>query len=262
MRQIKSFLILSVSLLLFTACSSNQLDSQVDEAQASHSTVKPKLPNGFVPPVSDEPEVDPNVGSLADLLAKADPIEKAEVRQEPKKKWKKPVSGELNMERLLDRINEHVNEPAITAAEIQRGYYYGQEYEKKVGTPKAWLWIEEGIHSRWASPDVLETALDVEIEELCRKTAGVYAVSCVEREIEHCEYIPASECRCLDGSIWVKAQGCILADEEGKAVTISDAELEKGWYFGLPNEKKLDTPLSWFWFENAKHSRWESSNIQ
>lgn len=171
-------------------------------------------------------------------------------------------SSELDMDRLIEKINESLEQPTITVEEIERGWYYGNEEEKKVGTPSSWIWIGEGAKSRWVSPNMIEEVEDIEIDELCRKTAGTFVISCIEREAENCEYIPQSKCRCLSGTKWVDDQGCILvdelADEEDQFIEIEPDELKQGWYFGLPNEKKLNTPTNWIWVENGMASRWQN----
>lgn len=166
---------------------------------------------------------------------------------------------------LLKQIEEKINQPNILYEDIKRGWYYGGLDEKKYGTPETWVWIKEGNNSRWVSPNAVEETHIVKDETLCKKTAGTYVVSCVETEIESCEHIPANECRCVMGSKWHDTQGCVLTryseeTESDEYIEISRDELSQGQYTGLPNQKKLNTPLNWVWIDNGKNSRWQNPN--
>ncbi len=164
----------------------------------------------------------------------------------------------VDMERLLNTINKNLKKPAVTTEEIERGWYYAKKDEKKVGTPDSWMWLDEGIKSRWISPSAIEEADYIKLDELCHETGGSYVVSCVEREADDCEYIPESECRCTGYSKLFDEQGCIRVDEDGEFIEIAPNDLKNGWYLGLPNEKKLNTPFSWTWVQSGKESRWQN----
>ncbi|MBU0578072.1 hypothetical protein KJ742_00740 [Patescibacteria group bacterium] len=166
------------------------------------------------------------------------------------------------MEKLLEEIDKDLNRPNITEEDIRRGWYTGSEEDKKYGTPSSWIWVDDGSDSHWISPNILEDADKTEDEVLCTSTAGMYILSCVDSESVDCQYVPQSECQCIKGSVWYENQGCILVDEEGEFVVIFDSELRRGWYEGLPNEKKLNTPSNWIWVEGGQHSRWQNTNSQ
>lgn len=164
------------------------------------------------------------------------------------------------MEDLLEEIDKDIDRPNITEEDIRRGWYYGLELDKKYGTPSSWLWSDDGQKSRWISPNIVEET-DYEADKiLCDETAGEYIISCIDTEEPDCEYIPETECRCIEGSEWVDRQGCILVDEDGEFVSVSQDELAQGWYLGLPNEKTLDTPSAWVWKEAGMESKWQNPN--
>lgn len=213
-----------IALLFLTACNSTPT-----------AQTKPKIP-------SAKPTI-PKLKTVADNLVNSADTAHAEGP---------------DMERLVERINKSLTKPAVTSDDIERGWYYGDEDEKKFGTPSAWIWMDERARSRWTSPNAVEISEDIENDGLCRKTAGVYVISCIEREVKHCEYVPESTCRCSFDSKWVLGQGCIKIDENEELVSIAPDELAAGWYLGLPNEKKLDTPLNWVWVEKGRDSRWQN----
>lgn len=220
-----SFFIIAIFLL--TACSSG------GDLQAG----KPRIPSAKKPSL-------PSLKNLqANLLGSADNDE---------------VRKELDMERLLEDINKNLELPNITADDIDRGWYYGKRYERKFGTPNSWEWVDDARDSRWVSPNATVIIEDITDDELCRKTAGSYVISCIEREVPFCEYITESKCECIEGTRWVDKQGCIIVNDQDLLVRIGSDELRKGWYFGLPNERKLNTPLSWVWVENGKESKWQN----
>lgn len=161
---------------------------------------------------------------------------------------------------LLKEIEKRIEKPNILYEDIERGWYYGGQDEKKLGTPKSWVWVQEGRKSRWASPNAIEKTVIRDASELCRSTAGTYVVSCLESETPDCEYIPANVCQCLDGARWHVEQGCILEDEKGDYISVSEQELNRGWYIGLPNQKKLGTPFNWVWVDAGTNSRWQNPN--
>jgi hypothetical protein len=159
---------------------------------------------------------------------------------------------------LVDRINKNLEQKNITDDDIKRGWYYGSADEKKWGTPSNWIWINEGYQSSWISPNALEQQKDIKTDALCRKTAGHYVISCIERDLPHCEHIAQSKCDCSDGTKWVDNQGCVLIDDKDEFVKITPDELKQGWYSGAQNAKKLDTPLSWIWLDNGDKPQWQN----
>lgn len=166
----------------------------------------------------------------------------------------------LDMEKLIETINQNISQPTISSEDIERGWYTGREEEKKVGTPDTWIWVNKGSKSIWASPSSLDETDDGDNENLCETTAGMYSFSCAERELPGCENIGKSVCRCSDETQWIEGQGCILVNSYGKLISVTSADLLRGWYLGLPNEKKLDTPPSWVWVENGQRSKWQVPN--
>jgi hypothetical protein len=163
-----------------------------------------------------------------------------------------------DMQKLLDDIDKELSSPNITEEDIRRGWYNASEENKKYGTPSSWIWVADGDESRWISPNMLEQADVSELKDLCVKTAGTYTVSCLDTEITGCEYAAKSQCHCIENSKWNEQEGCILTDEEGEFISISQDELMRGWYNGLPNEKKLNTPVSWIWVDAGEDSRWQN----
>ncbi len=180
-------------------------------------------------------------------------------KQEPIEPWVNPdpFSGSA-MDRLIDKINVNVSAPNISAQDIERGWYLGGKNDRRDGTPSTWVWVDRGKESVWTSPTSLDEADDLNLEKLCRSTAGAYSFSCIEREFPGCEHIANSLCRCPDQTQWVEKQGCVLLGADLKPVTISSSDLKRGWYYGLPNQKKLDTPASWVWNEAGQKSRWQT----
>lgn len=51
-------------------------------------------------------------------------------------------------------VKTYVRQP-ITEAELDAGWYYGLEYQKKLNTPRSWKWIDAGRSSRWRQPETL-----------------------------------------------------------------------------------------------------------
>lgn len=166
---------------------------------------------------------------------------------------------DLNMDQLLDTINKGLHQPAISKEEVLQGWYYGKEEEKKLGTPNSWIWVDEGVKSRWVSPYAIEDASQAEQDKLCTKTGGTYIISCLEREADNCQYVSKSECHCAANTTWVDRQGCVMTDDNDDFVQITPDELRRGWYSGAPYQKKLNTPLSWIWEDTAGEARWQNS---
>jgi len=167
-----------------------------------------------------------------------------------------------DMGRLIEKINTTIDRSNILAQDIEQGWYLAGKDDKKDGTPGTWVWVDKGSQSAWISPSSLDEADDVGLEKLCRSTAGAYAFSCIEREFPGCEHIAKSLCRCPDQTQWIEKQGCILLDKGGDPAPITTSDLKRGWYYGLPNEKRLDTPANWIWMEAGQKSRWQTPSPQ
>jgi|GEM_PF-1960801 len=219
-----------IALLLLTACTNNQV------GMMGGGKSKPRIP-----------EKKPNIPSYKILQANV--LEATRYNEEKK---------DVDMDQLIEKINKNLERTAITKEEVEQGWYYGEKEDKKLGTPSSWIWIDEGSKSRWVSPNSIEDLDYLKLADLCTKTGGTYIVSCLEREAKDCQYVKESICRCSLDTTWVDEQGCILTDDEGKFIQITPNELRQGWYKGLSNEKKLNTPLSWIWSDNGKDSRWQN----
>jgi hypothetical protein len=228
----KKFFLILVSALFLTACGGGGTASLINSAD---NLAKPKFPHKK--PAVPTTENSGTSGAAPQEVAKP---------------------SELNMDRIISKINASITPPNILAQDIERGWYMGGESDKKDGTPGTWIWVNKGKESAWMSPSALDDSADNTLEKLCNSTAGSYAFSCIEREFPGCEYIAKSICRCPDQTVWVDDQGCILTDKNGGALSISASDLKRGWYSGLPNEKKLDTPNNWVWIEGGKKSRWQT----
>lgn len=162
------------------------------------------------------------------------------------------------MEKELSELNREINRPNVLKEDILRGWYLAAEHEKKYGTPDNWIFIEDGDKSRWVSPLRLEEVEVMDDRTLCRTTAGTYQLSCADSSESGCEYEAAkSHCACSYGSRWRDGEGCILTSDKGAYVAINQEELDRGWYFGLPSQKKLNTPSDWVWEEAGKKSIWK-----
>jgi len=223
------FLILIIaSVILLTACGTPPPTADITSSQqATEERKKPRIPNPdeFKASVLDTDTEDLDVDDMEDIL---------------------------------EEIDKELNRPNISEEDIKRGWYYGSEEDKKYGTPDSWVWVEDSDESRWVSPNILEDADTAEDRILCDQTAGTYVVSCLDTEASDCEYASKSQCHCIEGSKWRDRQGCILTDEEGSFIPITQDDLRQGWYIGLPNEKKLDTPANWIWVEGGQNSRWQN----
>jgi hypothetical protein len=223
------FILIITSLILLTGCGTpSQIDGMpYDQASADQISKKPRIPN-----------TGDLKASVLDVDAKDPEVD--------------------DMEELLEKIDEELNRPNITKEDIERGWYYGSRHDMKYGTPGSWIWVGDSGESRWTSPNALEETDYFDARDLCTQTAGRYVISCLDTDIAGCEYVAKSWCYCSDGTKWYNEQGCILTDEEGEFVAISSDELRKGWYKGLPNQKKLNTPSSWIWIEGGQDSKWQN----
>jgi hypothetical protein len=232
----KRFIFIVTLLLFITGCNSDTLPEESSAVSFEHRNV------GAV-------RKKPNIPSSTQL--------KANVLS--------ATSAPDDTERLIKQIEQRVNQPNIIYQDIQRGWYYGSIAERKYGTPETWTWVEDGPKSRWVSPNSIVETQIVKAEELCKQTAGTYVISCIDTEIEGCEYIPENTCQCIQGSMWQDKQGCILTEHneeelKDEFVVVTGQELAQGWYHGLPNEKKLDTPTHWIWIDLGQESRWQNPN--
>lgn len=233
----KRLITLLFSILLLTACTGSQ--DQLSDA----SPLTKKSPR--IPKVASSPKL-PQVNLQANVLGVGRTNEA------------KDEKVEVDMEGLIDRIDQRLEKDNITDADLERGWYYSSESDRKWGTPQSWVWIDEGATSHWISSEAIERAKDTKNDKLCRETGGYYVISCIERDLPHCEAISQSECRCPEDTKWAEAQGCILVDRDNNYVRITDEELNQGWYFGGISQKKIGTPPQWVWFEKGFRSRWQS----
>jgi hypothetical protein len=158
---------------------------------------------------------------------------------------------------ILADISAQMHQPNILKSDILRGWYLGAKSDKKYGTPDTWLFVEDGENSKWISPNILEEEELIDNRQLCKETAGRYIASCLQTSDQDCEYVDESHCQCLSETKWKDDQGCILVTEQGIYVSINSSELQKGWYYALPNQKKLNTPSDWIWVENGRESVWQ-----
>ncbi|MFH0838318.1 MAG: hypothetical protein V1880_03570 [Patescibacteria group bacterium] len=161
------------------------------------------------------------------------------------------------VDQILADISAQMNQPNILKSDILRGWYLGRKSDKKYGTPDTWVFAEDGDNSKWMSSNIIEEGDLIDSRKLCRKTAGTYIASCLHTSDPDCEYVDESSCECLAGSKWMDGQGCLLVTERGSYASINNSELQRGWYFGLPNEKKLNTPADWIWVEKGRQSVWQ-----
>ncbi|QQR83767.1 hypothetical protein IPJ72_00980 [Candidatus Peregrinibacteria bacterium] len=223
-----------LAIFFITACS-RQADLSSLSARQSVDTPlsEPVLPISDAPPLSNQPKK-PDLN----LLDEGD--------------------GEYDVDiaRVIEVINQDLDRPTISAQDIERGWYYGGRDDKKFGTPDSWRLIQDGERTRWARMGLVEAFIATESDQLCRQTAGKYVFSCLDHEVDGCEYILESLCRCSEKTQWFDQQGCIQIDSAGQPVEITLNELEAGFYLGLTNQKKLNTPPEWTWEDLGPQSRW------
>ncbi len=165
------------------------------------------------------------------------------------------------VDEILADISAQMHQPNVLKTDILRGWYLGGKADKKYGTPDTWVFVEDGENSKWMSSNVLDEEDLTDNRQLCKQTAGRFTASCLDTSDSDCEYVNESWCHCSLGTKWKSEQGCILATERGSYVSINNSELEKGWYFGLPNERKLNTPSDWTWVEKGRESVWQKNKL-
>jgi len=233
----KKLLLLTLFAFLLTACTG----SNPDIAGLDGGAAKPKVPS-----MAKRPKL-PQANLQANLLGASRNSGSDEKKDR-----------ELDMEGLVNRIDQKIEETNITEQDIERGWYFASKDDRKWGTPKSWVWIDEGAKSHWISPDALLLSEDLEADKLCRETGGHYVISCIDRDLPHCEHIPASECQCPVQTKWHDSQGCLLVDKDEEFVKTTEEELGQGWYFGLKTQKRLGTPEHWIWVEKGLRSRWQN----
>ncbi len=93
--------------------------------------------------------------------------------------------------------------------DIERGWYFGNENEKKYGTPNNWLFQEDGENSKWVSSNFTEELKIEEKKHLCLETGGQFLYSCLETTSQECEYTSESTCYCPQEMQWDQQEGCI-----------------------------------------------------
>ena len=164
------------------------------------------------------------------------------------------------VEDQLAELRRQLSQPNILKDDILRGWYMASESEKRYGTPDNWIFLEDGENSKWISPNVLEEEELIDNRLICEGTAGHFVSSCLDSTDTECEYVSESFCECSYGTKWKVDQGCILTNLKEVYVSINAEDLEKGWYFGLPNERKFNTPSNWIWLEAGRKSIWQKSN--
>jgi len=162
----------------------------------------------------------------------------------------------LNLEQLKADLSIDFEAPNILKEDILRRWYFGTKEEKKFGTPDEWIFIDDGEQARWVSPDAVEESHNYNLRDLCMATAGRVVESCLKSSGISCQLIEEAQCECAEGTKWKDEQGCILTNTEGLYISLNQSELAQGFYLGLPNQKKLNTPDDWGWVEAGKNSAW------
>lgn len=232
----KKIILLFILLFLFSGCSLDPENNPADSASEVRDLVPSKKP-GIPKPKLPQKALQANLLGAEKLISS---------------------SEDDAMDGLLERIDETIEKKNITQTDIERGWYSAREDEKKWGTPPSWIWFQRGGQEFWADPGALKRFEDIDKDKLCRETGGHYALSCLERAVEHCEYIPQSECRCELSTRWAEGQGCIVLNEKGSFIPIGEEDIQNGWYEGNKNQKKLDTPAGWIWSNSAEKPRWQN----
>lgn len=192
------------------------------------------------------PENEPQVSTLIDLP----PIETREFQ---------PVEiTDESVDQLIDQIDESLGVQTISKDDIERGWYFANEGQKKIGTPDSWVKTEHQLGSFWMNPDAKTQFEQQATAQLCDLTGGRYHFSCIETELAECEHIAENKCDCPENTRWQSVEGCILVDVEGEFIEINQDDLKQGWYVGFRNQKKLHTPKNWQWVDWGEDSRWMS----
>ena len=142
------------------------------------------------------------------------------------------------------QIPEDINHPNITAEEIKRGWYSASKEGRKYGTPASWVFISDSSGPKWANSEGQQEAQASTHENLCEQTGGQHDGG------------TDSDCTCSESTAWQEGQGCILKGTRGSLITISQEEIDKGFYEGSIREKKLNTPTNWHWLSGEK-SGWQ-----
>ncbi len=224
-KEMYKFITLALAILVLTACSSGNNQS------------KPKIPRQSTVSSVDSVKA-PKIPKISNTTNK---------------------EKNIDLGTVLKEIDKNISPENITRLDIEKGWYYAKtKNNKKVGTPSSWMWKNDETSPRWVSPVYTKEGGDNKVDELCKKTAGTYTISCIESEVASCEHIPKSKCACTYGSKWTDEEGCVKT-KDNQFVKISSEELKQGWYYGLKNEKKSGTPKSWTWTESGKQSKWHTA---
>ena len=241
-RKITLIIVAIVCVLMTSACTGPSESKEISlNSQKTEDQKRPKLPSEVIE--TKKPKI-PLKASVLDATAQKPSLPKPALPNET--------------EMILAEIDSQIEPENITAEDIRRGWYFGYKKEKKYGTPELWVWIDDGENSRWISPAVMEEEARKEDKKLCASTSGVYAFSCLDTESENCVYVAETSCQCPEKTKWVDGSGCIMTDKEGDYVAITPEEFTRGWYRGLPHQKKLNTPSSWIWADVEGGARWKN----
>lgn len=160
-------------------------------------------------------------------------------------------------ESLLQAIDQSIQNPGITDQDLERGWYLGQQHEKRTTTPDTWIWVDRGVRSVWVRPGVVPDNPLEEQASLCTLSGGYFQYSCYDFQTPRCEYVGKSRCKCAPTTRWLDEQGCVLIDDLTDFVPIANSELVQGWYAGDITMKKKDTPGNWIWM-NQGQPRWQN----
>jgi len=77
-------------------------------------------------------------------------------------------------------VQKYVRQP-INAHDLEAGFYHGLEYQKKLNTPRDWVWVEAGRSSRWHKPEAptqtvsLDSGFMIPSVDNCRHIAVHYS---------------------------------------------------------------------------------------